>query len=193
MNKLLRISVLIAFTFGIYGCRVQQTVLSVRPNQWAEKVELNGFDNLYKVDNDLYRSEQPGNREMLLLDSMGIRTIVNLRKFRNDKHEAEGTEIGLQQIKMNASAILYDDIVTGMNILLKSEKPVLVHCLHGSDRTGCLVAVYRMVKCGWTREEAIDEFMNGGYGYHENWFPGILRILETINIAALKKDLGMME
>ncbi|MHC1778023.1 MAG: dual specificity protein phosphatase family protein [Lentimicrobium sp.] len=193
MNKLFRISILIAFSFGIYGCRIQQTVLSVRPVQWADKVELSGFDNLYKVDKDLYRSEQPGNREMALLDSLGIMTIVNLRRFSNDKHEAKGTGLGLQQIKMNASAILYDDIITGMNILLKSEKPVLVHCLHGSDRTGCLVAVYRMVQSGWTREEAIDEFLNGGFGYHEHWFPGILDFLETIDIEKLRKDLGLMD
>ncbi len=130
---------------------------------------------------------------MLLLDSLGIRTIVNLRKFSNDKHEAKGTGLGLQQIKINAFDISYEDILTGTNILLKSDKPVLVHCLHGSDRTGCLVAVYRMVKCGWTREEAIKEFLDGGFGFHKGWFPGILRLLETIDIERLRKDLGMME
>lgn len=188
-----RILVFIAFLCLMLACLVQQAGLSVRPTEWAEKVELKGFDNLYKVDQDLYRSEQPGHGEMKLLDSIGIRTVVNLRQFKNDRDEAAGTSLGLKHIKMNASAISYEEIVSGMNALLKSEKPVLVHCLHGSDRTGCLVAVYRMVKCGWTREEAIREFLEGGFGYHQGWFPGILRLLKTIDIKSLEKDLELQE
>lgn len=183
----------VAFLHLMVACQVQQAVLSVRPSKWAEKVELKGFDNLYKVDQDLYRSEQPGSGEMKLLDSLEVRTVVNLRQFRNDRDEAAGTSLGLKHIKMNASAMSYEEIVSGMNALLKSEKPVLVHCLHGSDRTGCMVAVYRMVKCGWTREEAIREFLEGGYGYHQSWFPGILRLLKTIDIKSLEKDLGLQE
>ncbi|KAF0199434.1 MAG: Dual specificity protein phosphatase [Bacteroidetes bacterium] len=193
MKILFKISVSIVFLSLMTACQVQNPVLTVRPELWAKKVELNGFENLYKVDNDIYRSEQPGSPEMKILDSLGIRTVVNLRQFRNDDHEAKNTGLLLKHFKMNAADISYDDIVSGMDLLLKSEKPVLVHCLHGSDRTGCLVAVYRMVKCGWTREEAIEEFLNGGFGYHKSLFPGILNQLKIIDIEALKKDIGMLE
>ena len=45
------------------------------------------------------------------------------------------------------------------------EGPVLVHCKHGADRTGCIVALYRIVFQSWSKEAAIDEMHNGGYGF----------------------------
>src|SRR5262245_46594446 len=41
-----------------------------------------------------------------------------------------------------------------------SRRPVLVHCREGRDRTGALVAAYRIAIEGWPRERAIAE-MNG--------------------------------
>ena len=46
---------------------------------------------------------------------------------------------------------------------------VLVHCQHGADRTGTMCAMYRILREGWTADDAIDEMKNGGYGYHSVW------------------------
>ena len=35
--------------------------------------------------------------------------------------------------------------------------PVFVHCQRGADRTGVIVAVYRILRDQWTAEQAIDE------------------------------------
>jgi tyrosine-protein phosphatase SIW14 len=77
-----------------------------------------------------------------------------------------------------------------LKVIIKSEKPVLLHCKHGSDRTGCIVAAYRMAISGWTKEEAIREFREGGFGYHENWYPNILRLINSMDIEQLKKDIN---
>ncbi|HTA62370.1 MAG TPA: dual specificity protein phosphatase family protein, partial [Bacteroidia bacterium] len=84
----------------------------------------------------------------------------------------------------------YTDIVTGIRAIKNAKKPVLVHCKHGADRTGCIVAIYRIIYCDWTREEAIKEFRFGGFHYHEKSFPNILRLVETVDIEKLKKDIG---
>ena len=47
--------------------------------------------------------------------------------------------------------------------------PVLVHCQHGADRTGTMCAMYRILREGWTVDDAIDEMKNGGFGYHSVW------------------------
>jgi tyrosine-protein phosphatase SIW14 len=66
-------------------------------------------------------------------------------------------------------------------------KPVLVHCWHGSDRTGSVVAAYRIVFQNWTPAAALDELRHGGFGYHEKWFPNIITLFETLDADALRQ------
>ncbi|MFT6863841.1 MAG: protein tyrosine/serine phosphatase [Akkermansiaceae bacterium] len=57
--------------------------------------------------------------------------------------------------------------------------PVLVHCLHGSDRTGAMCAAYRIVVQGWSKGAAIAKIKHGGYGHHKirgnlgRWIEGV--------------------
>jgi hypothetical protein len=44
--------------------------------------------------------------------------------------------------------------------------PIFVHCLHGSDRTGCIVALWR-IEHGWTVAEAIEEMREFGNSWIE--------------------------
>jgi protein tyrosine/serine phosphatase len=46
---------------------------------------------------------------------------------------------------------------------------VFVHCRRGADRTGVVVAVYRVCVEGWTKEDAIAEMMTGGFHFHSSW------------------------
>ena len=91
-------------------------------------------------------------------------------------------------IPMKAGTISYADIVAGIKTIMQAKKPVLVHCKHGADRTGCIIAAYRIVKFGWTKEEAIKELREGGFGFHEKNYPNILNLLNGLDIEKLKKD-----
>ncbi len=42
--------------------------------------------------------------------------------------------------------------------------PILVHCLHGNDRTGIVIAAYRILINGWTVEKAKNEMY--AHGFH---------------------------
>ena len=46
----------------------------------------------------------------------------------------------------------------------KAARPIFVHCLHGADRTGAIVGIYR-VEQGATAKEAIAEMRK----YHNSW------------------------
>ena len=45
----------------------------------------------------------------------------------------------------------------------------MLHCHHGADRTGLVIAMYRIIYQGWTKDAALDELLHGGYGYHAMW------------------------
>ena len=67
--------------------------------------------------------------------------------------------------------------------------PVFVHCQHGADRTGTMVAAYRMVIQNQDRNKAILEMIHGGFGYHPLWseLPAYLRSLDAEKI---KQEMG---
>jgi hypothetical protein len=46
-----------------------------------------------------------------------------------------------------------------------TRRAVLVHCEHGGDRTGLIMALNRILYEGWWKEAAIAVMMNGGFGF----------------------------
>jgi len=48
-----------------------------------------------------------------------------------------------------------------------ANQPVFVHCSRGTDRTGVVMAVYRMEVDGWSEAEAEAEME--AFGFHEIW------------------------
>lgn len=88
---------------------------------------------------------------------------------------------------MSAGGASEKDVITALKMLHKAQKPALVHCWQGSDRTGLIIAGYRMVYQNWPREDAIEEFRLGGFGYHARAYPNIVKLLETMDIEAVKK------
>ena len=63
---------------------------------------------------------------------------------------------------------------------------VLVHCQHGADRTGTMCALYRVVEQGWTKEQAIEEMTQGGFGFHRIW-SNLIQWIDTLDIEGIKK------
>lgn len=41
--------------------------------------------------------------------------------------------------------------------ILDANQPVMVHCWAGADRTGYAIAAYRILRQGWTAQQALDE------------------------------------
>lgn len=164
-------------------------VITTEQTSFVQKIEIPGFYNLYKVDEHLYRSEQPDLKETVELQNIGIEIVLNIRNWKKDEAEIKGTNLELVHLPMKATKISYDDVVDALKIIKKSSKKVLVHCKHGSDRTGCIVAAYRMAVCGWTKKQAINEFLDPRFGYHETWFPNILKLLNDLDVEKLKKDI----
>lgn len=159
----------------------------VRPSDWAQPMLGIELENFYRLSEAVYRSKQPDDEAMASLEGMGIRSILNLREYHSDKDEARGTHLKLYHVPVNAGDVDDTFVVSALRAIAEAEKPILIHCWHGSDRTGVVAAMYRMVFQGWSREQAIDEFINGGYGYHARFYPNIERYLETVDVAKIRR------
>ncbi len=165
-----------------------QADVRARPLEWAQPMLGIELDNFYRLDDQVYRSKQPDDEELVALEAMGVRSVLNLREFHSDEDDAVGTRLKLYHVPVNAGEIDDRFVVAALRAIAEAEKPILIHCWHGSDRTGVVAAMYRMVFQNWPRQRAIDEFVNGGYGYHASFYPNIERYLATVDIVAIKRQ-----
>ncbi len=162
-----------------------------RPDSWAQPVTLEGVPNLYKVTDTLYRSAQPTSDGMQNLKKMGIKTVVNLRAIHSDRNEIGDSGLNYEHIRMKAWHPEEEDVVRFLQIATDPKRtPILVHCMYGADRTGTMCALYRITVQHWTKEEALRELTEGGYGFHEAW-QNLHEWIEKMDVAAIEKRAGI--
>lgn len=163
-----------------------------RPSHWAQPIALAGAANLHRVTDWLYRSEQPDEVGMRHLTQFGIRTVINLRGFNSDTDVVQGLPIANPRVRVHTWRVRDHHVLRVLTLLRQPERgPFLIHCLHGADRTGLMVAMFRIVEQGWSKSEALAELMHGGFGYHGMW-KNIQRYILSADIAALRDGLASL-
>ena len=163
---------------------------AARPAQWAEPISMEGVSNLHRISPMLYRSEQPTALGMKNLEKLGIRTVINLRAFNDDDDEVKGTALRTEHVKILTWRIDDKHVIEVMRMLRQTENaPFLIHCQHGADRTGVMSAMYRVLEQGWTPEDALNELIDGGYGYHAMW-KNIVRYVRSVDVAKLRESIA---
>jgi protein tyrosine/serine phosphatase len=146
-----------------------------------------GPGNLHRVDAKVWRSSQPTRLDFRKLEKeQGIGEVLCLRRWHSDKQEARGLK--RHHVRMNAGEIRDEDIVAALRIMVAADEPLLVHCFHGADRTGVVVAMYRMVVQRWPREKAIAELTAPRHGHHAEVFPNIREYLETVDLESIRRQ-----
>jgi protein tyrosine phosphatase (PTP) superfamily phosphohydrolase (DUF442 family) len=187
MKRIFLISTLCFFSASIHADDVE----TFRPSLWAHPIDVDGAPNLHQVDTNLYRSAQPTKIGIQNLKLMGIKTLVNLRSFHSDRDEIGEIDIGYEHIYMKAWHPERKEVIRFLQIVTDPGRtPVLVHCQHGADRTGTMCALYRIVVQGWTKEEAIQEMKEGGFGFHGVWI-NLSNWINELDMASIKEDAGI--
>ncbi len=170
------------------ACTSAKTV--PRPEKWAQPVASTVLKNWYMVTPDVYRSEQPDRKGFEEIRAQGIRTIINLRGDHSDDQLVQGLDLTVIAVPMTAGGFSEEDIVKALKAIRDAPKPVLVHCKHGADRTGVVMAMYRVVFQGWPKEEAIRELKGGGFGFHWSYF-NIPSFVKNADVARIKARLDI--
>lgn len=161
------------------------------PKGWATVMERPGLPNLHQVSADLYRGAQPTAEGMRELKKLGVRTVVSLRVFHSDSDEIGDTDLAYEEISFKAWHPEDEDVVRFLRIVTdKSRTPVFVHCEYGADRTGTMCAVYRIVVQGWSKEEAVSEMTQGGFGFHEGW-QNLADYVKGLEVDRLRREAGI--
>lgn len=130
--------------------------------------------NFGQVEGDLYRGGRPSEEDVVALREMGIKTILDLEggvfapetePVRRERAWAEAAGVDFVHVPLSpltsprpgrveeAVAVMADP----------ARRPVFVHCRAGVDRTGFVVAAYRVTIEGWAAERAYDEMVRAGF------------------------------
>lgn len=137
------------------------------------EVRYEELPNFHQVNPQLYRGAQPKAGGISKLAALGIKTIVNLRR-EDDRTRAEAAAAqasGLRyfNIPMPGTSKPTDEQISRVLAIINSpaNQPVFVHCKRGADRSGTVIACYRILKDGWTASQAKKEAEHYGMYWTE--------------------------
>lgn len=152
------------------GIFVPEPARADSPPQFAARLHRPGLHMLGRVHAGLYRGGSPAGEDgYASLRGLGIKTIITLRPGGGEPELA--ARFGMRQISIpmfperpptpgqqeKFLALLSD---TGL-------WPLYVHCARGRDRTGVMLALYRVRVDDWSRAAAIAEMERFGHSHRE--------------------------
>jgi protein tyrosine phosphatase (PTP) superfamily phosphohydrolase (DUF442 family) len=138
----------------------------------AEKLKIAGVPNAGKVSDVLFRGAQPTEQGLAELKKLGVTTIVDLRGNRGpvsrEREQAESLGMRFIDIPVNGWSAPSNAQVAEFLKLFQQDptQKIFVHCYFGRDRTGVMVAAYRMAQQNWTADQAVAEMDSFGYRYY---------------------------
>ncbi len=138
-----------------------------------EKAGYSDLPNFHKVNEQLYRGGQPKSGGVKKLAELGIKTIVNLRgsdeTTRAEEAEARAAGLAYFNIPLPGFSRPTHAQVARVMAIIENEGngPVFIHCRRGSDRTGTVVAIYRISQHNWTASQAMNEAKRLGLSWFE--------------------------
>jgi uncharacterized protein (TIGR01244 family) len=161
---------------------------------FAAEPQVPGVANFHQVSDRVYRGAQPTEQGWKSLANLGVVTVIDLR--REDEHSSKAEQQAVEaagmhyvNVPMNGVVSPPPEKIAKVLALLNGPGPVFVHCKRGADRTGTVVACYRIAHDHWDSKRALSEaksygmsiFQVGMKSYVRSYQPGTV---EAGNIAA---------
>ncbi len=141
--------------------------------------QIAGVPNFRQVNERLYRGGQPADDAWGDLARLGVKTVIDLR--REEEHSTTGEAKLVEAAGMRYVSIPMNgfDTPTAESIgralaAIDGGQTVFVHCKQGRDRTGSVVAAYRIAREQWTCDKALVEAKACGMHWYER---GMMRFI----------------
>lgn len=169
----------LSFTIGASPQTEHADIIPSKPSATRHKMgqhlKAKGIPNFGQVTPTLYRGGQPLVEGFVNLAHMGIEIVVDTGRSRRDEMLVKN--LGMAYVPLPWYCPFPKDEVFARFIQITRENPskkIFVHCRLGDDRTGMMIAAYRMAEQGWTAKEAMQEMHEFGYrGVHHLMCPGL--------------------
>ena len=154
------------------------------------KAKLKGIPRFGEVTPTLYRGGRPTPKALKTLSELGVNLVIDLRGT-DKKERRRANKLGMRYVAIpwHCPFPKDKDFVKFLTLLRENQdKKVFVHCRLGDDRTGMMIASYRMAVQGWTAAEAAREMRAYGFSpLHHMICPGLAGY-EASFPERLKKD-----
>lgn len=132
-----------------------------------------GIENFHQVDAHVYRGAQPTEEGFQYLAKVGVKTVIDLREAdgRARKEQQLVTAAGMKYLNVPMGGLTPPtpaEIERILDILENDATgAVFVHCKRGADRTGAVIASYRIDHDGWDNSRALREAMSQGMSFFQ--------------------------
>lgn len=151
--------------------------------------------NFSRVDAHIYRGAAPSEAGLKDLRALHITIDLDLREpgEAETRERVEATQLGMEYVNIPMpplSAPTQDEMKRALALLLAADAGsgrIFVHCRRGKDRTGTVIACYRIEHDGWTNRRAFGEAKQHGISWFERGMRNYIkqfRPIETAGMAA---------
>lgn len=135
--------------------------------------DMPGVGNFHKVSDTLYRGAQPSDEGFQNLAKLGVKTVIDLRgsehSMADEQRVVEAAGMKYVSIPMKGMHTPSEDQISSALKVINdpASGPVFVHCKRGADRTGAVVACYRIGHDKWDNGKALDEASKIGMSWYQ--------------------------
>ncbi|WP_150050861.1 fused DSP-PTPase phosphatase/NAD kinase-like protein [Methylomonas rhizoryzae] len=158
-----------------------------------------GIPDYLIVNNfEIYRGGQPNPNGFKYLKEKNINTIIKLNSEQLGSEKTTTNQLGIKLVLtiIDSSDLYYainNSVYSQINFAMKAlmnrkNWPIYVHCQNGWDRTGLIIALFRVCHDRYSKEDAYNEMVMNGFGtFHRLFLPGIQEYWDKFEISNCEK------
>ncbi len=166
---------------------LSSAVLLLAGTAFAGAQDPAGVPNFHQVNEQVFRGAQPTPEGFQNLAKLRIKTVIDLReadsRSREEKKWVESAGMKYVNIPMRGMTTPTQEQISKVLALFNdsSAGPVFVHCRRGADRTGTVVACYRISHDRWDNNKALGEARSLGMSWIERAMQNYVRTFQPGN------------